>query len=99
MDLKELQQKTEEIINSIDKKLSTEHTDNITIIHLMEELGEIARQMNNKNIRKIEQDKDNLEEEISDVMLLTTKLANNNNINLEKAILNKIEKLKQRHNL
>lgn len=99
MDLKKLQQEAENIINAVDNKLSITHTDNISIMHLTEEIGEIVRQINNKNIRKVEQDMENLEEEIADVILLTTKLANNNNIDIEKAITTKIDKLKDRHNL
>lgn len=43
MDLLELQTKTDEIIKLIDKKLGVEHNDNNTVIHILEELGEIAR--------------------------------------------------------
>ena len=99
MEINELQKKSAEIISKIDEKLNTKHTDENTIIHLTEELGEIARQINNKNIRHIEQDKENLAEEIADVIILTNKLADNYNINVEKAIENKLNKLKIRHNL
>jgi len=99
MNLNELQKESEEIINKIDEKLSTKHTDENTIIHLTEELGEIARQINNKNIRHVAQDKENLAEEIADVIILTSQIANNNEISIEKAISDKINKLKQRHNL
>lgn len=99
MEIKELQTKSDEIINLIDKKLGVEHNINNTIIHIIEELGELASQINNKNIRNIEQDKENLEEEIADVLILIMRLANNYNINAEKAIIDKFNKLKQRHNL
>jgi NTP pyrophosphatase (non-canonical NTP hydrolase) len=99
MNLKELQKGTDEIINAIDQKLGVKHDSNNTIIHAIEELGELARQINNKNIRAKEQDMDNLAEEISDVILLITRLANIYNIDIEKSIISKIEKLKQRHNL
>jgi len=99
MNLNEFQKESEEIIKKIDEKLNTKHTDENTMIHLTEELGEIARQINNKNIRHIEQDKNNLAEEIADVIILTSQIANNNGISVEEAISNKINKLKQRHNL
>ncbi len=99
MNLNELQKESEEIINKIDEKLGTKHHDENTLIHLSEEFGEIARQINNKNIRKFPVDQENLKEEIADVLLLLTKIANNNQINLEEAVKNKIEKLRQRHNL
>jgi len=99
MNIKELQDKSNEIIEIIDKKLNVNHDQDKTIIHLLEELGEIARQINNKNIRNKEQDKKNLEEEIADVLMLTIRLASIYEIDVEKAVINKMEKLKQRHNL
>ena len=99
MEVKELQNKADEIIKIMDRTLGINHDADKTIIHILEELGEIARQINNKNIRGIGQDKENLEEEIADVLILTLRLASIYEIDVEKAILNKIEKLKERHNL
>lgn len=99
MDAKEIQNKVDEIINKIDTKLNVNHDANHTIIHLIEEIGELARQINNKNIRNIEQDKANIEEELADVLILTMRLANIYNVDTESAIIGKINKLKQRHNL
>ena len=42
---------------------------------------------------------ENLEEEIADVLLLTTRLANIYKIDIENSIIKKIEKLKERHGL
>ena len=99
MEVKELQKISNEIIEEIDKKINVNHDNDKTIIHLLEELGEVARQANNKNIRNIEQNKDNLSEELADVLMLTTRLASINNIDIEEAIFKNIEKLKQRHNI
>ncbi len=99
MEVKELQNKADEIIKIMDRTLGINHDADKTIIHILEELGEIARQINNVNIRKIEQDKENLEEEIADVIILTIRLANIYNLDIEKAIINKIKKLKARYNL
>ena len=99
MEIKELQNKSTEIIDKIDEKLNVKHNNENTLIHLTEELGEIARQINNKNIRNVEQNIDNIAEEIADVILIINKLASNYNIDVEKAIKEKLEKLKQRHNL
>ena len=89
----------EETIELIDKKFNCKHNTNNTFMHLIEEIGELSEELNKPNIRNKEIDMKNLEEEIADVLLLTTKLACIHNINIEKAIKNKIEKLKQRHNL
>ena len=99
MEIEELQNQSEEIINKIDNKLEFTHNDKNIILHLTEELGEISRQILNPELKRQEKDLNNLEEEIADVILLLSKLANNNNINIEQAIKNKIQKLKQRHNL
>jgi NTP pyrophosphatase (non-canonical NTP hydrolase) len=99
MEVKELQNRINEIIEQIDKKTKVEHNSNSTFIHVVEELGEIAKEINKPNIRNEKLDTDKLEEEIADVLLLTTRLANVHNINIENAILGRIEKLKQRHNL
>ena len=99
METKDIQNKANEIIELVDKKLNVNHDADKTVLHLIEELGEIARQINNKNIRNKEQDNDNLSEEIADVLMLTMRLANIYNIDIERGIIEKIEKLKQRHNL
>lgn len=99
MEIKELQNKAEEIINMIDNKVNVKHNDSLTIRHLTEEFGELAEEVNKPDLRNEQINKENLEEELADVILLLTKIANNNNINLEQAIDKNIEKLKQRHNL
>lgn len=99
MEIKELQKRAEEIINEIDSKLGFTHDNKNLILHLTEELGEISRQILNPELKRQEMNTENLKEEIADVMLLLSKLANNNQIDIEEAIENKIEKLKLRHDL
>jgi len=99
MEIKELQEQAEEITNKINNKLDFIHSNENTLIHLIEELGEISREILNPKLKRDDTDIENLEEEIADVILLIFKLANNNNINIENAIKNKIQKLKKRHNL
>ena len=99
MEVRELQEKMNETIGIIDKKFKCEHSTNNTFLHLIEEIGELAEELNKPNIRSKEIDKKNLEEEIADILLLITKLACIHNIDIEKAILDKIDILKQRHNL
>lgn len=99
METIELQKQANEIVDLIDKRLNVNHDEKAILIHLIEEFGELARQHNNKNIRAIAEDKINLEEELADVMILLMKLGTIKDINLEKAVINKITKLKERHKL
>ena len=99
MNINEFQKTCVEAVNDVDKKLRINHDNQTTIMHLIEEFGEIARQINNPKLNRDKINKENLEEEIADVVLLISKLADNNKINIEKSVKNKIEKLKQRHNI
>ena len=99
MEVKELQSKINNTIELIDKQIGVEHDVNSTFLHLIEELGEVANQLNKPNIRKEKIEKENLADEIADVLLLTTRIAHLHDVDIEKAILNKIEKLRKRHNL
>ena len=94
-----MQEQAEEIINKIDNKLEFTHNNKNIIVHLTEELGEISRQILNPELKRQNINIENLKEEIADVILLLSKLANNNDIDIEEAVKNKIEKLKQMHNL
>ena len=68
-------------------------------MHLTEELDEIAREILNPKFNRDKKNTENIKDEIADIFLLTSKLADNNNIDIEEAVNNKIIKLKQRHNL
>ena len=69
-------------------------------LHMLEEMGEVAR-----NVLKIKnyggqhtQDSEvNMDEELADVFYLVLKLANETNIDLEKALLAKMEKIKAKY--
>lgn len=96
---KEFQERINKIIDEIDSKMSGVHDSDTTIIHLMEELGEISRQLYNKKIGRDKLNNENLAEEIADVIMLLNKLATIYNIDVETALNNKIKLLKKRHNL
>ena len=99
MEIKEFQEKTEEVINNIDKKLGCEHNPNNSFFHLSEEFGELARELNKPNIRGEEINKKGLGNEIADVLFFISRIATLNNLNLEKVIDNKINELRERHSL
>ena len=99
MELKEFQKKANEIIYIIDRKLEVEHNSSNTFVHVIEEIGELTNQLNKPDIGKENINKEELSDELADVFLLLTKLASCYEVDIEKAMENKIEKLKQRHNL
>ena len=61
MEVKEIQNKSNEIVELIDKKLNVNHDENKTILHVLEEFGELTRQINNQNIRNIVHDENNIQ--------------------------------------
>jgi len=99
MEIKDFQNQINEIVEKIDEKTGVKHNLNNTFFHLIEEIGELADELNKPNIRNKEIDKQNLKEEFADVLVLITRLACINDIDIEDAIKNKIEIFKQRHNL
>ena len=99
MEIKKLQEKTDEIINKMDAKTNCKHDINNTIIHLIEEIGELAKELNKPNIRNKPIDREELGNEIADVLFFITRIANLNEIDLEASINNKIKKLNEKYDL
>lgn len=99
MEVKELQSKINETIELIDEKTGVEHNVNNTFLHLIEELGEVANQLNKPNIRNEKIRKEDLSDELGDVLLLITRIAHLHDVDIEEAVEEKIKKLKERHNL
>ncbi len=96
MELKDFQKQVSELIEKIDVKNSGKHDVDTTIIHIIEELGEVARQLYNQKIGRDELDKENLAEEISDCIILLSHLAHKFDIDIEESIKNKLQKIKER---
>jgi NTP pyrophosphatase (non-canonical NTP hydrolase) len=100
MNTQQLQQQSSELLDKIDSRRPDKmHNAETTFIHLVEELGEIARQLTNEKIGRDKLNKEKLSEEIADCMIFLSKLSDNYNLDLEKAIENKIKKLKERFNV
>lgn len=99
MELKEFQKKADEVINSIDEKVGVKHDVNSSFIHLIEELGEVAREFNKPNVRGEEINKEELGKELFDVMVFIAKIANLSGIDLEEAIDNKLKELNKKYDL
>ena len=99
MDIKELQKKSDEIIDKMDEKFNCKHSINNTFMHLIEEVGEVADELNKPNIRGKEIDKKELGKELADVIMFLSRLASLNEIDLEEAIEGKINELTERFKL
>jgi len=96
MEIKEFQKMCADVVDKIDKKYGIERDPQLAFTQLMEEIGELARDINLKRLRRKEPDKENLSGEFADVFLQLAMLAEMHNIDLEEAIENKIKKLKER---
>jgi NTP pyrophosphatase (non-canonical NTP hydrolase) len=99
MEIKELQKKADEIIEMGDKNFKCEHNLENTVFHFIEEVGELISELGKPKFRNQKIDEENLEKEIVDVLIFLMRIANLNNIDVEKAFNNKINELKQRWNL
>ena len=95
----ELQEKANEIVERIDEKFDIKRDNNIALVQLFEEVGELVRPFNTANMKRQELDSENLEEELADVFMVLSNVASMNNIDMEDAVLKKIEILKRRHDL
>lgn len=85
----------EAIQNRLDKKGVKPNVD-LTMTHLMEEFGEIASQINNNKLKRREVNVENIGEEISDCIMLLMLLAHQYDINLEEALTNKLNEVKNK---
>ena len=77
-------------------KLGVELTPELVFFHLSEEIGEIARQLVNKNLPMREYDEGNLKEEIAQAMLDLLVLSEAFNIDLSEALNRKIDEMAKR---
>ncbi|MDP2924755.1 MAG: MazG nucleotide pyrophosphohydrolase domain-containing protein [Nanoarchaeota archaeon] len=89
MEINELQKKCANMVSIIDKKLAINHDDSLSVLHLSEELGEVAREILNPKLKRDNINIKNLEEELADIIFFISKIAENNKIDLEKAIIKK----------
>jgi len=93
--LKELQ----EIIKIFVEERDWKRPSSDTLIHLIEEIGEVGRNiliMKDYGGSHTKDKPTNLEEELADVLYLLLKLANENDVDLQNALLTKIEKIREK---
>lgn len=97
MDIIEAQKAIYDFQSKRAAELDAKLTPNLVFLHLAEEVGEIARQLVNKKVPKFrDYDESNLKEEITQLLLDVLLLSKLFDIDLEKAINNKIEEMKKR---
>ena len=91
MELNKIQNKAIEVVKARCKRRNVERDADILMIHLMEESGELAKQIINKKLKGKEIDLKNIGEEVSDCIIILMNLADYYKIDLEKVLTEKIE--------
>lgn len=99
MEVKEFQKKSAEIVFALDKKYSVNRTEQMAMSQLVEELGELAKEVNRPALRNQPHNKEALEDEFADVALQFLALAQKLNIDVEKATEKKIKILIEKHKM
>jgi len=97
--INEFQKMCAKFVNDIDNKYNIKRDPHFCFTQLMEEIGELAKEINKPRLRSQEIDQKNLKGEFADVFLQLSALAGLLDVNLEEAVKEKIEEIKKRHNL
>lgn len=92
MEVKDFQKKIIEFISAWDKKRKNKPNEQLTFNHLVEEVGELARQYVNRESRKNEFNKKELDDAIGDIFMQLVKLAHLRGLDIEKVVLKIINK-------
>lgn len=87
------------IIKDIDAKYKIDRDQYLTFTQLVEEIGELAKEINTPRLRNKEIDYENLKGEFADVILQVFILAKMLNIDVEEAVKYKVEILKNKHKI
>lgn len=75
-----------------------EHTKQSAVIHLVEEVGEIARQVTSEYHRPEKFDKENLGTELADVMMFIVLLSKLYDVDISKEMENSIKRVEEKIN-
>jgi len=92
-DINKIQEKIMEFAEKRAKIKNFRLDEETSLIHLMEELGELSSQMFNKKARPEKFKPENLKEEVCDIILESMILSKILNIDLPKELNNKIDEL------
>jgi len=96
METKEFQKKCFDIVDKIDKRYGIDRDPQLSFTQFVEEIGELAKDINLPVLRNKNPDQENLSGEFADVFMQLATLAEIHNVDLEKAVEEKIKKLKER---
>ncbi|MDD3190685.1 MAG: MazG nucleotide pyrophosphohydrolase domain-containing protein [Candidatus Pacebacteria bacterium] len=99
METKDLQQICTELTARIDEKYEIDRDPQLAFAQLIEEIGELAVDINRPALRNQALDEESLKQDFADIFLLLSALANIYDIDIETAMQEKIEILKERHEL
>jgi NTP pyrophosphatase (non-canonical NTP hydrolase) len=96
MDIEKVSKKIYQLQKTRVSELGAELTSELVFLHLSEEIGEIARQLVNKNLGYRKYDEDNLKEEIVQAILDLLVFSEVHNVDLPKLITRKMEEMAKR---
>jgi len=96
---KEFQEKCAKFVSDIDAKYNIIRDPHFCFTQFIEEVGELAKEINKPKLRNEKIDRENLNGEFADVILQFFALAKILNVNVEEAVESRIKILKERHNL
>ena len=97
MDIRQFQKEILEVFSEMDKMPNRrKHTKQSALIHLMEEIGEIARQVTNEYHRPEKFDKENLGTELADTLMFIVVLAQFYDIDLSKEMQESISRVRKK---
>ncbi|OIP22966.1 hypothetical protein COX95_02840 [bacterium CG_4_10_14_0_2_um_filter_33_32] len=87
MEVGDFQKRIAEFVVKWDKKRNNIPDEESTLIHLMEEVGELSREYVSKRMRKDKYSPDEVENAIGDIMIQLVKLAILRNLDIEKVVM------------
>ncbi len=98
MDINELQKEVLELFSKIPKTIPNrvEHTKQSALIHLMEEVGELARQVTNEHHRPEKFDRENLGVELADIFMYLVVLAKMYDVDLGREVKEGLNRIRKR---
>jgi len=91
MEVKEFQRKIVEFTAAWDRKRNVSPNEQLTFTHIVEEIGELAREYVNKESRKDRFSEKEIENAIGDAFMQIVKLAHLRGLDVEEVVLKIIE--------
>ncbi len=99
MEIKNFQKKCAKAVKDLDIKYNINRDSHFSFVQFMEEVGELAKEINKPKLRNKEIDKGNLMGEFADVVLQLCALADMLDVDIAEAVEYKIKILEDRHGL